>query len=510
MKCLAAFLLLLPLQGGADDTAEGLRLGSRAETYDPLANQAGSFQVLRREATDGGLDRWTVLANRAPLQKLLVTIGHKSGDTIEGLQRLDRIRLITVDLRERPLDQILKYVLGSVGLDFDSRANTISLRFPEDEHSTAETIQLAAAAWVNATKRFPDHPDAPLAFLSQGELLELQNYFGPALDKYETLIESYPKSMYVDDAYMRSGRILQRMGEWGEASKQFRRLTELGNDPAYQPAARLEVARCDVELGSPQSAIYILERLDSEYPTINALETAGRLLVHASALNALGRHDEALKKLTAASPNLDPLANREAMKVRANCFEGLGRYSDASHAWLVYGRSTSPREKEAALRQAARLALLAPGEEAAVFFICKEAESIPPQESFEEFRLEAERRLTVGSVDEPMTTGTADRIALAEGWLDAGDVARAAKELEVLFLTRGTLADEAVAARVCVGWARCVEQQRDLNAAILILAEARTGFASLTARSLLDLGAAALLEKHQLYDRAVDAYEGRY
>ncbi|MEW6073137.1 MAG: tetratricopeptide repeat protein [Planctomycetota bacterium] len=513
----AAILLLVVLappstgqrEGGASSRDDAGWIVRSDGVFDPAAAQGGTIQVAHRPAPDGGETLWSVVATRAPLDRLLPRIGQEGGLRIAGLRALERTYIVTADLRDRRLTQMLEYVLGSVGLQFDLRSDTITVRVPPETPASDEVLNLASVAWLNAASRFPEHPSAPLAQLSQGEILELRGNHAAALSQYQLLVETYPHAELADDAYMRSGRILQRMGRWSEAAVQFEELLERGHDLGYHPAARLEIARCQIERGDPQSALYILESLQSKYPATNAVEKEARLLVRATALNAAGRYGEALREVDAAGPELDTAANKEALKVRANSFEGLQQYAEASRAWLLYGRAVSPAEREAALRQAARLALLA-DDALAVLFICKEAEAIPPGQSFDEYAQEAERRLGLLPPADAALTTARERMELAEGWLDHGEFARAAEVFEPLFLARGALETEEERARVCVDWARCVDGRRDLEEAIRILSELRPSFTSSGARSTLDLGAATILERRALYDRAVEAYGGRY
>jgi hypothetical protein len=509
---LGTILLLVAVQTG-DPLSGGSGLDSptpRSSAYRFAEQDASLSEPLWVSCTlEEGVLWWTVRAKQIPLDRFLGAIASKGGYTVEGLGQIATMPLITLDLRLRRLEQVLEYALGSVGLRHDLRRDTISLVADGEEPDADLLLNLASVAWLNATSRFPDNPSAPIARLAQGEIAEMRRNPGAALNHYLTLIESYPRSDSVVEAHMRCGRILQRMKRWSEASEQYKNIARIEEATAYQPLARLEVARCSVNLGDPQSAIYILGALESSYPTNDPIETAGRVLVHSQALNAQGRHMEALRDLDAAGPRLDSIANAEAARVRAISLEGLKLYGDASQAWLIHSRSASPAEQEEALREAARLALLAK-DELAVLFICKEAAKIPPVRSFEEFEREARRRLGFEAEAEPRDSTVSDRITLAEEWLERGDLQRAAEVFESLFLARGALATEEETARVSVGWAKCVEQREDLERALQILAESRGGLETLPARGILDIAAASLLEKHELFDRAIEAYRGAY
>ena len=453
-----------------------------------------------------GQQWWTVRAREASLEKVLREIGTRSGRAVEGLATLERPALVTVELTRRPLEQVLDYVLGSVGLRFELRRGTITV--VAGEASRDELLDLASASWLRARTRFPDAPEAPSARLAEAELAERRGNLGAARDHYQSLVESYPLAREVTEAYFRSGRILERLGRWSDASLQFRTLANHPEASAWQSAARLELARCTVELGDPQSALHILTALESAHPSADETERSARILVEAHALNARGRFMEALRALDAVGTRLDPLAEREALRVRAVALEGIGLPGEAGRAWLLYAHEALLPERAAAYEHAARLALVA-DDELGALFVCEEAARAGLDGELGRYRREARQRL---GFDAPAAAGprsTSERLAHAEELVDGEDFAGALPELEALFAARGAL-DDPDAARVAVSLARCLERSESLDAALATLAAARADLASLQARARLDVAAAKLLESHELFERAIDAYRGEY
>ncbi len=164
----------------------------------------------------------------------------------------------------------------------------------------------------------------------------------------------------------------------------------------------------------------------------------------------------------------------------------------------------SGSEEVLAFEHAARLSL-EDQDELAVLFVIRQA-GLAGVTGLERFGREARRRLGFELAPE---TPVVERVAQAEAWLDDQDFDRAATVFESLFLARGALAQE-TSARVCVGWARCVEHAAGLDAAIEILASVRPSLESLEARRLVDVGAAALFERNNRFEDAIEAYRGRY
>jgi tetratricopeptide (TPR) repeat protein len=459
--------------------------------------------------TVDGLQWCTLRARVVSLELVLEQLARASQLDLETPAGPLFSALVTAELEHRPFEQVLEYVLGSAGLRHELRSGTITiLDGPGDEATRDEALALASAAWSRAEKRFPGRAEAAGARLARGEILELEGRQEDALALYQTLAEDYAHSPEMADATLRTGRILERQGAWSEASLQFRVLAAMPEGAEFHAVARLEVARCAIETGDPQSALHLLASLDANYPAHDRTEVTARTLVRAAALNARGRHMEALRAIEEVQAELDPLADREALGVRALALEGAGLPVEAGRAWLVFARRSSGADRRKAYEHAARLALEA-DDELAVLFVCREAERNGMADGLGRTWRAARERLGYDVQEETATTGIAARIAQGEAWLAANDLTRARPVFEALYLARGALAEDD-AARVVAGWAACVAREQGLEQALDLLRESRPRFETLQARSRLDLMAAKLLEAADESDRSIAAYEGRY
>jgi len=459
--------------------------------------------------TSEGRQWWTVRADDAGLRNVLEQIARKSGRYLEGYESLGSSALVTVELVQRPLDQVLEYVLGSVGLSFELRRDTlIVLPADVEDLGREEILDQVSFSWLRAMTRFPGHHAAPAARLAQGELAEMRGNLGAARNHYQTLVEDYPDAEEVAEATMRTGRILQELGIWSQAAAQYRTLANLDRAAEYHAAARLELARCTVQLDDPQSALHMLEALDLAYPSADSTERTARQLVRAEALNARERYMEALRLLDRADPDLDPMVRQDALRIRAIALEGVGLPGEAGRAWLLYSEAAQRGERRDALEHAARLALQADDEMGALF-VCRRAKEEGHGERFQRYELEARRRLGFDEVEETLQERRGEQIDQAEAWLAAEEIGRAAEILQPLYLGRAALGP-VDATRVCVAWAACIESRQGVEEALQVLAEVRDSFETLELRSRIDVGAARLLEKNGLFDRAVDAYSGIY
>lgn len=456
-----------------------------------------------------GRDWWSLEAKDVPVEKLLRSIAREGGLELEGLGRIQGNTLVHASLTRRPLDQVLQYVLGSAGARAELRRGVISL-YPDGLGDVArdELLLSAAAEWVSVTSRYPAHVEAPDAFLAQGEIAELRGLEGAARGHYQAVIEAFPDSDAVNDALMRSGRILKRQSNWVEAALHFRDLANRAEGVEYHATARLELARCSVELGNPENAQYILNSLETNYPVHSSIERSERQFVRAEALNALEQHMDALRVLDELKDENDPLIRRSMLNIQAVSLEGVGLFAEAGRAWLLYAQKGSDDERRKGYTNAARLGLVAK-DEVGVLFICREAQAAGLDQGLGEYWKTARTRLGLDEGEEKPDLRTEERLQHAEAQLDAGRAEQAAEILEGLYLGRGAL-EEDLSARVVVAWGRCIEARDGLSAALNLFIELRPSFSSLEARSRLDVGAAKLLEERGRFDLAIDAYEGRY
>lgn len=456
---------------------------------------------------DSGEEWWTVRARNASPLRVVGRVAELSGRSIEGHELLERAPLVTVDLERRPIDTVLQFVLGSVGLRHELRRDAITVLLDDPDGDDLELrLGLAAAAWLRATTLFPEHPRASTARLMQGELAELRGLEQVARNYYVSLIEDHPEAPEVGEAYMRAGRLSLRMGLYSEAADYFRALATTEGS-SYRAAARLQLARAMIELGDPQYALHVLRNLEEDYPPVDITERTARSLVRAHAQNARSNPIEALRELDGLDRELDPIGSWEALAIRARSLEAMSLKGEAARAWLAYSRDARGEEQELALEQAVRLSL-DDDDELGALFICREARRLG-LDGFDSYQREARRRLGFAVAGDAEGAGVVERIEQGEELLARGEVGAASPIFEHLFLARTALT-ESEAARVSAGWATCVAERRGVEIAIALLSEERRRFQGVEAKKRLDVVAARLFEAAELYERAVEAYQGSY
>ncbi|MCZ6597370.1 MAG: tetratricopeptide repeat protein [Planctomycetota bacterium] len=464
------------------------------------------------EAIDG--EWWcSIRAENAPLERVLRKLTEHMGYELQGLEGARRPAIVNVEVERRPVDQALEFVLGSIGLDYRLRNGVLTVT-DRPELKRDALLEAASAAYLKVLTRHPTHRLAPTARLEQGEIADRRGLRGVAVEHYQALIETYPNSAHVPEAYLRSGNLLGEMGRWADAAFQYRRLSNLPGARGYQARARLELARCSVELGDAQSAFYLIQALDTNYPVNDGPERVARKLVYARALIGMDRHLDALRELDRIEIELDPTNAVQALRVRALALQGAGMPGEAARAWLLYGDAVGGDARLDGLERAGLLALEA-GDELGALFVYEEAERFGLESRFTHIRDEARSRLGFATGEDPRYRSSAEKTTLAEARVERGRFAEARELMRSIVVARGAL-EPGLADRVTIVWARCLDGEEGIDPALEFLRKTRAGFdspddsAQARRRARLDVAAASLLEDHKLFNRAVDAYGGIY
>lgn len=499
---LRAFALALALAAGTRSVhAQEHGTGEREAAPEAAPARGHIVSVSRQDTSDG--PRWSLFCEAVPLEEVLRTFARKASLALEGSELLPRGVLVTVDLRRRPIDELLEFVLGSQGLGYKLARG--SLEILPAEHDAAELLLRAQEAWRRVEAE-GDEQAAVRARLAQGNLAEVRGDLEGAYKLYAALAEE-ELSPDGSEALYRAGRILEQLGHWAEAAQHFRTLASLDEARPFHARARLELARVSIELGDAKSALHLLNFLEGNYASSDPVERAERRLVRARAFNATHEYVEALRVLEEGEVVSAPESEARAIEVRAVAFEGLGFHVEAARAWLIHARETDDEEaRKRSFEKAAELSLEA-GDELGALFVVREAARHGADEGLGEFQRTARLRLGLDESDAPTTIH--ERLELAEERLERGETRAAGELFESLYLARGALpVDEQ--ARVLSGWARVVRSRSGLEAALEVLSRARAGLEEPEAQQLLDVTAAGLLEDEGLYEAAAEAYRGLY
>ena len=503
-RALALVLALVGLSAAQQHGTEEHEERAEQAAEEPRARETGRPRIvsISKQETKSG-PRWSVLCEETPIDKLMRALTKKTGLALEGIELLPFGARVSIELKRRPLEQVLAIVIGTQGLRYEIVRGTLRLLPPSND--PAELLRLAQSAW-NTVEAEGDEHAAASAKLAQGNLAEVRGDLDGAYRIYAELAED-DHSPDAPEATYRAGRILERLGHWAEAAQHFRVLAALDGAKSFHAKARLELARVSTELGDAKSALHVLNFLDANYLTEDPVELAERRLVRARALNADHEYVEALRTLESGEIISAEGAEARSLAIRAAAFEGLGFEVEAARAWLIFAReAAAPDERVAAFESAVKLSL-AGGDELGVLFLCREAAKSGADEGLGAYAHRA--RLRLGLEDEEAPASLEERLVLAEEHLADGEQHRAADLFESLYLARGALS-ESDQARVLTGWAQILVDRVGLDGALEVLSKNRANFEDPLAAQELDLAAARMLEAEGRYDEAVEAYRGAY
>lgn len=519
---------------GAEDAAEadaGSSQSSPAADTTPFAplsprERDELSQPLRveRRLDEDGVEYVTLVGTNVSLYTITRRVAELSNRLLFGFEeRALAAPLVTVDLRDRPIEEALEYVLGSAGLAAEITPSVLDVR-TADLFGDANALRMRAlAGYSRSTLRHADGALAPRARLAQGELEEERGNDTAAIGHFQLLVEAHPASPLVLEATLRIADALVRQGEWNLALGQYTHVTEISPEALtdadalprpleeYRSRATLQIARCNVELGRSEFAVLILRVHEREYPDVERDLLVQRKLLMARARLAGGSYMEALGELEELERG--PVALEiavEALELRARCFEGLDLRKEAARAWLTHARQVRDPARAASYERAAEL-FLALDDHMGVLFVAGEAKKadtsadLGTQERLARAALGLPVQLDASNSSVQERFEAAQRAAAREDWEGVAQLVE--PMFEELELAPFELRDDIV-----IAFAQHAFATEGLEAALDVLRDARVTVSRVAPDSLgrIDGYAGQLLEQSRQFERAMEAYDGRY
>lgn len=495
---LALPLCLLMLQGGS-------LFGEGAE---PLRSAPIAGQIVVRVMDVEGEQRCTVRANGVRVKRVLDDLAYKLGLKFSAHPSVDDSRLVTVDLMERKPADVLEFMCGSVELEYDWSGNMLTVAPLSNELDDAQTaLMTAKSELLKATRRFPNSPHAPLAFMDLAEIAESLDNVAESQAHYDKVVADYPESSVVEDALLFSGRLYKRERNFLSAADRFEQLISRDSDD-YTAIAWLELAACRVELLQPELAFSILSVLDREFPSSDPMVNAERKLVLAGAYNLEHNWFAALEAANEADLPPGSPYEKAVAKIRALALEGIGRKDQAAQSWLMYASNGFPAEKRIGYAQAALLSLEDSNALSVKFIVAQAAKDGIQTEELDSYERQADALLGIEGPEE-VDLSVSAQLDRFERLIDERYFERVVNPLDELFRTRSAL-EPSDGLRTVTLWARLSAARLGVEEGLDILSTARRRLASIEDRRVLDLEAARILEQADRWAEAANAYSGRY
>lgn len=170
--------------------------------------------------------------------------------------------------QDKILIRVAEYYIEEEDLDFDRRYNEFERAY--DEYERQEELYKAGTLKIP-----PTEPTLP------------QKNYDNAIFIYDIIINNFPESYLVDEAYYNKGFLLQRMGQDSVSQKIFQKVIDQYPESPYAPEAYMQLAE----------NFFYPKPKDTREETILNLKKANQLYQNILAYKGSARYDEALYKL---------------------------------------------------------------------------------------------------------------------------------------------------------------------------------------------------------------------
>ena len=450
----------------------------------------------------------TVHTRGASPAAVLAEIARKAERELVGLQADAPADPIPVWLDERPLAYAVQTVAACAGWRAHVNISRIELEQDLGRDDRAEDFDdQTFSAYLRAIRNHPRHALAAEGELVLGEIRQKRGDLRAAESHFAAVAARFENSKEAPEALLRSGLILQRLGEWSPAREQFSKLANLPQAHPYQTRARLEIARCMSENGDGRQALSVLEALDSVYPTKLTSERQSRLYVRARALLAANRNKEA--EAAEALAAADELGRSEegdgdAMELRAEVLAHFGRNAEAARAWLAFAQKAVGPEQLRAWVKAAQQSLEA-GHALGVLCVLQLVKGTRAEGAVAALAETARKQLGLPA-DEGGLGG--DLLTGARLLLDQQKHKQALALLEPLYQRREERTADARLELVTL-YARALSGVQGVDAAVTELRRNLDSFAEPAKKKSLCSTAGDLYEAARRFDEAVRAFGGQ-
>jgi len=439
--------------------------------------------------------------------EVLAEIARKSERALVGLDAGAPAEPIPVWLDERPLAYAVQTIAACAGLRAHVSISRIELDsdLGRDDDAAAFEDQ-CFSSYLRAIRAHPGHPLAAEGELVLGEIRLQRGDLRAAESHYRSVATRFAKSKEAPAALLHSGLILQRLGNWGEASQQFSALANLPQAHPYQARARLEFAHCMSERGEWRDALSVLDALENLYPTRLTSERQSRLYVRARALLAAKKDADAAQALAAA----DELGRSEewdsgAMELRAEVLAHFGRHAESARAWLAFAQRCESQERSRAWVAAAQQSLAA-GDALGVLCVQQLAKGTRAEDTIAALAEEACKEIGLATGEEAALGG--DLLAQARSQVELGKHAKALALLEPLYLRREERPADSRLELVTL-YARALAGEKGPDAAVAELRRNLASFSEPAAQKRLCSTAGELYEAARRFDEAIRAFGGQ-
>lgn len=463
--------------------------------------------------------RMTLESVNASFQSIVKHIGRELGLEVVGLDVLQREPAVFARLEERPLEDGLAWVAGSVG--FYVRVGGTKIEVLEELPVYPSRADLYERAKTSLWRAVLDHPkseQAPrAAFIRASIEAETSGRDLESARLFDGLIEDYPDCDLVPEAYLEAGKHYGLAGMWSDAIDRFDDLAGYRTPHPFGVEARRRLSDAHTRLAelaknpgvqreNAYKALLVLDALDDNAPAQTPQERRERLIIRARASSLNDDPMLALRSIDLAASYSD-LGDRdpELMDLRATALDRAGQHQDAFLAWLQAAEIVEGDVRADRYRRAAASAN-ACGSHLAAIATWKTAENQGLGRAVAD---EYNRALMSLGLEPEVSTvmGDRDKIAQGERQFDSRRYKECVDTLRPVFDRRfGLERDERQ--RLAITYSRALEREKRLDEAIHVLRTSAQEAERVADRRALYQTASSLYERNDDIERAIAALNG--
>lgn len=266
----------------------------------------------------------SVSAQREPVLAIVHAIcGRASLPVQVAPELLHELRevVVSVDLKNRPIEQALEWIGGAAGIEVRLANERVTVTLATDEAASVDAIASRAIdLYRRALVRYADHPEVARLYLEIGRLQGLLGNWPLALLEFETVLRSFPSNAALPEALYESGHAYLRAGDVETGRQRLLSLTERRPDSPLAVQAYLTVARSYQDIDNERAVRLVRHALESfiHVPTESKLEAAELIC-------SLGEYLSALELCDAiASEDLSKKQRRDLALLRLRVQRGMG------------------------------------------------------------------------------------------------------------------------------------------------------------------------------------------
>lgn len=461
----------------------------------------------------------SLTAAHAPVKYVIEYIGRELGRKVEGLDQVPRDPVIYAKLERASLEDALTWVAGSSGLyvQVGQRAIQVSEELPPYP-TRQDCYKRASTALSRALLDHPRSPQAPRAAWIRADIESASDTRAlPAALKYDMLVEEYPDSDLVPEAYLEAGKQYGLAGRWDTAIDRFDTLARYPKPHPFGIEARRRLAEAhtrlaeeaknpDVQRENARRALLVLDSLDDNAPANEAFERRERLMIRARAYSMSGDPLNALRSIDlAATYSTHGDRDPALMALRAEALDRADQHEDAFLAWLQAAEFVEGAARAEAYRRAAASANDS-GAHIAAIATCKTAEKLGLGRALDSELHRANVALGLDS-DVGTLLGDRDKIGKGERYFTARRYQESIDVLRPVYDRRFGL-ERGDRQRLALTYARALERSKRLDEAIHVLRTAAQESEYAADRTEIYQAASTLYERNQDIERAISALEG--